>query len=503
MENLRSIGYEASLRATAGQPMVVGHHPGPGSGAGPRVLYYGHYDVQPVEPLELWLSPPFEPTMVTTERGPRLVARGAVDDKGQVSTWLEALRAWHDVQGAPPVPVSVFLEGEEESGSPSLVPFLEANRDELRADICVVSDTGMWDIDTPAITTMLRGLIYVELTLSGPSRDLHSGMYGGAVPNPLNLLTRVLGQLHDAEGRVQIPGFYDDVRELEETRQWAELPFDEADFLAGAGLRTPFGEAGRSTLERIWSRPTCDLNGIWGGYTGPGSKTVIPAQASAKLSCRLVPEQDPARILESLRGFLDAPHARRMPLADRPPRALAGDPAAGRFALSAGGQARARGGLRAAAADGRHGRLDPGGRGDQAAVGHGFAAGRLRPQGRPGAFAQREVRAALLRGRHADPRPAARGAGAAGLRGGQRRSGDLDAADDDQRLRAWVACAAVGHAVATDTDPAVPTDVNRPAFGKPCSEGSRARSLPSWDSVVEPRSGSGSTPVGIAVTSTR
>jgi acetylornithine deacetylase/succinyl-diaminopimelate desuccinylase-like protein len=306
VENLRSIGFEASLRETAGQPMVVGHHRGADRARGPHALYYGHYDVQPVEPLELWQSPPFEPTMVTTERGPRLVARGAVDDKGQVSTWLEALRAWHDVHGAPPVPVSVFLEGEEESGSPSLVPFLEAHRDELKADVCVVSDTGMWDIDTPAIATMLRGLVYVELTLSGPSRDLHSGMYGGAVPNPLNVLTRVLGELHDGEGRVRIPGFYDRVRELEETRAWAELPFDEAEFLAGAGISTPQGEAGRSTLERTWSRPTCDINGIWGGYIGPGSKTVIPAQASAKLSCRLVPDQEPEQILAGLRAFLDA-----------------------------------------------------------------------------------------------------------------------------------------------------------------------------------------------------
>ena len=406
--NLRAIGFDASLRETAGQPMVVGHHPGPSDGGGPRVLYYGHYDVQPVEPLELWLSPPFEPTMLTTEAGERLVARGAVDDKGQVMTWLEALRAWHDVHGAPPVPVSVFLEGEEESGSASLVPFLEANRAELAADVCIVSDTGMWDIETPAIATMLRGLIYVELTLTGPSRDLHSGMYGGAVPNPLNILARVLGQLHDADGRVQIPGFYDDVRELEEARAWAELPFDEADFLAGAGITQPFGEAGRSTLERIWSRPTCDINGIWGGYTGPGSKTVIPAEARAKLSCRLVPDQDPQRILESLRSFLRRAHARRVPLGNRGPRHLAGDPAARRLALPRGRQARARGGLRAAAADDRHGRLDPGGRGDQAPARHGLPAGRLRSRGRPRALAQREVRAALLRGRHADPRPPAR-----------------------------------------------------------------------------------------------
>jgi acetylornithine deacetylase/succinyl-diaminopimelate desuccinylase-like protein len=306
VDNLRSIGFGATLRETPGQPMVVGHHPGPDGAGAPHVLYYGHYDVQPVEPLALWLSPPFEPTLVTTERGPRIVARGAVDDKGQVMTWLEALRAWHEVHGTPPVEVSVFLEGEEESGSPSLVPFLEAHREELRADVCVVSDTGMWDIDTPAIATMLRGLVYVELTLSGPSRDLHSGMYGGAVPNPLNVLTRVLGQLHDAEGRVRIPGFYEEVRELEEARAWAALPFDEAEFLAGAGITMPQGEAGRSTLERVWSRPTCDINGIWGGYTGPGSKTVIPAQASAKLSCRLVPDQNPERILAGLREFLDA-----------------------------------------------------------------------------------------------------------------------------------------------------------------------------------------------------
>ena len=186
--------------------MVVGHQPGTGGDGRPHILYYGHYDVQPAEPLELWQSPPFEPTLVTTERGERIVARGAVDDKGQVMTWLEALRAWHEVHGRLPVRVSVFLEGEEESGSASLEPFLKANRDELRADVCVVSDTGMWDIDQPAISTMLRGLLYVELKLTGPSRDLHSGMYGGAVPNPLNVLCRVLGQLHDDQGRVQLAG---------------------------------------------------------------------------------------------------------------------------------------------------------------------------------------------------------------------------------------------------------------------------------------------------------
>jgi acetylornithine deacetylase/succinyl-diaminopimelate desuccinylase-like protein len=306
VDQLRQIGFEASLRETEGQPMVVGHHPGADGDGRLHILYYGHYDVQPAEPLELWQSPPFEPTLVRTERGERIVARGAVDDKGQVMTWLEALRAWHEAHDELPVRVTVFLEGEEESGSASLEPFLKAHADELRADVCVVSDTGMWDIDQPAISTMLRGLLYVELKLTGPSRDLHSGMYGGAVPNPLNLLCRVLGQLHDEQGRVQLPGFYDRVFELEEARQWAALPFDEAEFLAGAGIRTPVGEAGRTTLERVWSRPTCDINGLFGGYTGPGAKTVIPAHVSAKLSFRLVPEQDPRQVLAELQKFLDA-----------------------------------------------------------------------------------------------------------------------------------------------------------------------------------------------------
>jgi acetylornithine deacetylase/succinyl-diaminopimelate desuccinylase-like protein len=308
VDSLASIGFEASLRQTPGQPIVVAHHPGPGDRAGPHVLYYGHYDVQPADPLGLWHSPPFEPTIVEAEHGPRMVARGAVDDKGQVMTWLEAMRAWREVHGALPIKVTVFLEGEEESGSPSLEPFMRDHKGELAADVCVVSDTNMWDIDTPALATMLRGLLYTEIALWGPSHDLHSGLYGGAVPNPLNILTRMLGQLHDAEGRVQVPGFYDDVVELseQEARRHAALPFDEAAFLGSAGISVPTGEAGRSTLERIWTRPTCDINGIWGGYTGPGSKTVIPAEARAKVSFRLVPDQDPARILEGLRDFVAA-----------------------------------------------------------------------------------------------------------------------------------------------------------------------------------------------------
>src|SRR5919106_1102557 len=304
--NLASIGFEASLRETAGQPMVVAHHPGPGDGAGPHVLYYGHYDVQPADPLGLWQSPPFEPTVVEAEHGPRMVARGAVDDKGQVMTWLEAMRGWHEVHGTLPIRVTVFLEGEEESGSPSLEPFVRDHKGELSADVCVVSDTNMWDIETPALATLLRGLLYTEIALRGPTHDLHSGLYGGAVPNALNVLTRILGQLHDEGGRVQLPGYYDDVEELSATerRQIAALPFDEAGFLGGAGLTVGTGEAGRSTLERIWTRPTCDINGMWGGYTGPGSKTVIPARAAAKASFRLVPQQNPGKIMAGLREFL-------------------------------------------------------------------------------------------------------------------------------------------------------------------------------------------------------
>jgi acetylornithine deacetylase/succinyl-diaminopimelate desuccinylase-like protein len=222
-------------------------------------------------------------------------------------TFIEAFRAWKHVHGSLPVNVTVLLEGEEESGSPSLDPFLEAHREELAADACVVTDTGMWDIDTPAITYMLRGLAYVEVTLHGPSHDLHSGMYGGAVLNPINALTKVLADLHNGDGRVQFPGFYDDVRPLaeSESKQWEALGYDEQAFLGSAGLTGSVGEAGQSVLERTWSRPTCDVNGIWGGYTGKGAKTVIPAHASAKLSCRLVADQDPQKIFDGIKSFFE------------------------------------------------------------------------------------------------------------------------------------------------------------------------------------------------------
>lgn len=307
VRELAGLGFAASARETPGHPVVVAHHPGPGGAGVPHILYYGHYDVQPAEPLELWDSPPFEPAIVEAEHGRRLVARGAVDDKGQVMTFIEALRAWHAVQGGPPVRVTVLLEGEEETGSPNLLPFLKANAAELKADVCVITDTNSWNIETPAITTRLRGLAYIEATLLGPSHDLHSGMFGGAVLNPINALTRILGQIHDDAGRVRFPGFYDGVVEPseEEKAGWQALGFDEGAFLAGVGLATPTGEAGRSALERLWARPTCDINGIWGGYTGAGSKTVIAARASAKLSCRLVPGQDPERIVAGVKAFLE------------------------------------------------------------------------------------------------------------------------------------------------------------------------------------------------------
>jgi acetylornithine deacetylase/succinyl-diaminopimelate desuccinylase-like protein len=302
---LAGIGFNVTLRPTAGHPIVLAHHAGPPGWHGPRLLYYGHYDVQPPDPLALWTSPPFEPQVVDAPTGPRVVARGAVDDKGQVSLILEALRAWH-ASGGIPLPVTVLLEGEEEVGSANLAPFLESARDELAADVVVASDTNMWDRDTPAITTRLRGLLYAELTVHGPARDLHSGLFGGLAVNPINALTSVLGGLHDADGRVRLPGFYDAVRDIsaEQAESWRGLGFNAAAFLNEIGLTVGAGERDRTPLERLWSRPTADINGIWGGYTGPGAKTVIAAQASAKVSFRLVPDQDPVSMLAAFREFI-------------------------------------------------------------------------------------------------------------------------------------------------------------------------------------------------------
>ncbi len=304
--DLASIGLDATLHETTGHPMVVAHDDSAGDDA-PRILYYGHYDVQPPEPLDEWIVEPFAAEVIDGPRGGRIVARGAADDKGQLMTFVEAIRAWRSVHGRLPVRITILLEGEEECGSESLEPFLESHRDELLADTCIVCDTSMWDENTPAITSMLRGLVYIEATLRGPGHDLHSGGYGGAVVNPANALTEILGQLHDTDGRVQIPGFYDDVRPVspEQVAQWNSLGDADALVLESSGASATFGESGYSTLERLWARPTCDINGLFAGYTGEGAKTVIGATATAKISCRLVADQDPDRIEQSLRSFLE------------------------------------------------------------------------------------------------------------------------------------------------------------------------------------------------------
>ena len=310
---LAALGFEATLRETPGHPVVVAHHPGPAASASggevPHLLYYGHYDVQPADPLELWTSPPFEPTVVEGPHGKRVYARGAVDDKGQVQMWLSAFRAWHEETGTMPCRISVLIEGEEETGSVNFKPFVEANRGEFnRADIIVISDTGMWDVDTPAISTSLRGMVYVQVDLRAANRDLHSGMYGGSALNPINALTAALGQLKNAEGRVMVPGYYDGVKDISsrQANQWASLGFSEEKYLGDIGLTEPYGEKGRGALERLWARPTCDICGIWGGYQGAGTKTVIPAEAGAKVSFRLVPGQDPARVVEAFKAFMQA-----------------------------------------------------------------------------------------------------------------------------------------------------------------------------------------------------
>lgn len=300
--DLRELGFEAAARPTPGHPMVVGHTRGPGR----HLLFYGHYDVQPVDPLNLWHRDPFDPAIENTPKGKVIRARGASDDKGQLMTFLEACRAWKHVHGTLPGNLTVFLEGEEESGSPSLVPFLEEHRKELSADLALICDTGLFEETVPAIVTMLRGLLGEELTIHAAAKDLHSGMFGGAAINPIRVLGRIIASLHDDTGRITVPGFYDGVEELsDEVRaQWQALAFDHARFLGEVGLSVPAGEQDRTPLEMIWSRPTCEVNGIWGGYTGAGFKTVLPAEAHAKISFRLVGKQDALKIRENFRAYV-------------------------------------------------------------------------------------------------------------------------------------------------------------------------------------------------------
>ncbi|MDD9908230.1 MAG: dipeptidase [Ahrensia sp.] len=306
VDELTSLGFDASLRDTPGHPMVVAHHDGPADA--PHVLFYGHYDVQPIDPIELWDNPPFEPVVKERDGAKRIHARGASDDKGQLMTFVEACRAWKETSGTLPCRVSILFEGEEESGSPSLEPFLEAAAQELKADIALVCDTGMWDRNTPAITVSLRGMATSEVTIHAANRDLHSGFYGGAAQNPIHILSKVLADLHDTDGGVTLEGFYDGVEEVPEDVKavWNSLGFSEAEFLGDIGLSVPSGEKGRSILEQTWARPTAEVNGITGGYTGEGFKTVIAAQASAKVSFRLVGKQDPHKVHAAFRKHIEA-----------------------------------------------------------------------------------------------------------------------------------------------------------------------------------------------------
>lgn len=303
VRRVREAGLDAEVVETDGHPIVVGEWRGAEEGA-PTVLIYGHYDVQPPEPLEEWTSPPFEPAV----RDGRLYARGVADDKGQLFLHVAALEAHLRTRGRLPVNVVLLAEGEEEVGSPHLLPFVEERRGRLACDHVVISDSAMFAPGLPSILFSLRGLAYFEINARGPETDLHSGSYGGAVPNPAAALARIIASFHDDRGRIAIPGFYDDVVEWdEETREEIRsLPFDEEEFRRTTGATSLAGEEGYSTLERLWLRPTCEVNGLLSGYTGEGAKTVLPSRAMAKVSCRLVPDQDPERIADLMREQVEA-----------------------------------------------------------------------------------------------------------------------------------------------------------------------------------------------------
>ena len=299
---LEKIGLNnVNIEETDGHPIVFGEH----LEAGPdkhTVLIYGHYDVQPPDPLDEWKTPPFEPTV----RDGKIYARGASDDKGQSYTHIKAIESFMNTGTELPVNVKFIIEGEEEIGSPSLVPFLADNKERLACDMVLVSDTAMFAKDTPSITYGLRGLMYLEVEVVGPNRDLHSGVYGGGVQNPVNALCEMIAKLKDEKGVIQVPGFYDKVRPLteQEREAYAELPFDQEVYNKTLDIEEEFGEEGYSTLERVSGRPSLDVNGIWGGYRGEGAKTVLPAKAFAKLSARLVPDQEPKEIYKLIESYL-------------------------------------------------------------------------------------------------------------------------------------------------------------------------------------------------------
>ncbi|MBA3559873.1 MAG: dipeptidase [Gemmatimonadaceae bacterium] len=303
LQSLQEAGLTAESHATSGHPIVLGEWRKAAEGA-PTVLIYAHYDVQPVEPLELWSSPPFEPTV----RGGKIYARGAVDDKGQLFLHIKALEAHLATRGTLPVNIIFLAEGEEEVGSDNLAGFIEKHAKRLRTDAVVISDSSMFAPGLPSLLFSLRGLAYFQVDVEGPKSDLHSGSYGGAVVNPAMALARMLATLHDMDARIAIPGFYDKVREWGDVvrKQIRDLPFSDAEFRRETGSPALGGEKGYSTLERIWTRPTCEINGLLSGYTGEGAKTVLPAKAMAKVSCRLVPDQDPEEVGRLMQSHLDS-----------------------------------------------------------------------------------------------------------------------------------------------------------------------------------------------------
>jgi succinyl-diaminopimelate desuccinylase len=296
-DRFRAMHFSTEVIPTAGHPLVFAQSPAvPGA---PTALVYGHYDVQPADPLEKWTTPPFEPT----RRNGKLYARGATDDKGQVLTHVKSAEAWITVEGRLPLNLKFLIEGEEEVGSEQLEKFIPQHIEKLACDCVVISDSDQFAPGLPAITYGLRGLAYFEILVTGPNRDLHSGSFGGAVTNPANALAKILAGLTDQRGRITLPGFYDDVVPLvkAEREQWAGLPFSEKEYFQQVGVTGAVGEEGYTAIERRWARPTCDINGLWSGYQGQGAKTVLPSVAGAKFSFRLVPNQDPAKIGPALR----------------------------------------------------------------------------------------------------------------------------------------------------------------------------------------------------------
>jgi acetylornithine deacetylase/succinyl-diaminopimelate desuccinylase-like protein len=305
-KDLAGLGFDATIRPTGGHPIVVAKS---AEGSGPRVLFYGHYDVQPVDPLELWDTPPFEPRLSQTPDGRKcIVARGACDDKGQIMTFIEACRAYKAVTGKLPLPITLMIEGEEECGSAHLFGFVKDNAAELKQDLALICDTSMWDPATPMVTTSIRGLVYEQVNLTCADRDLHSGLFGGGAQNPIRVLSKVLNAMWDDNGRVTIPHFYDGVKELPESvkADLKGLNLTPEDFLGPVGLKVPAGEKDRMLIEQISTRPTAEINGIMGGYTGDGAKTVIPGKAMAKVSFRLVDDQDPEKIRTEFQKFVRA-----------------------------------------------------------------------------------------------------------------------------------------------------------------------------------------------------